>query len=100
MSAISDALREMGVKSVVLEDDNRDIVAVKHKFKNNSVFMFVNTTSENAKIKVRLNEVGEAYRQWDAYTGDVSAVSVLTEGEETIVELSIPAYRCTFITVE
>lgn len=100
VSAISDALREMGVKSVVLEDDNRDIVAVKHKFKNNSVFMFVNTTSENAKIKVRLNEVGEAYRQWDAYTGDVSAVSVLTEGEETIVELSIPAYRCTFITVE
>ena len=99
-TAVCDALREAGVKSVVLEKSNSDIVAVKHRYKNNSVFMFVNTSNEPVNLRVRLNEVGESYRRWDPYTGSVEMISVLTEGEETIAEISLPAYRCTFITVE
>ena len=99
-TSVSDNLRESGVKSVVLEKSNRDIVAVKHKYKDNSVFMFVNTSSENVTLQARLNGVGEVYKQWDVYSGEVEMVNVLTEGTETVVNLSIPAYRCTFITVE
>ena len=97
---VSDYLRELGVKSVVLEKSNRDVVAVKHKYKNNSVFMFVNSSPQNVNITVRLNEIGDLYRQWDVYGGAVELISVRTEGEETIVDLSLPANRCTFITVE
>lgn len=99
-AAVCDALREAGVKSVSLEKENSNIVAVKHRYKDNSVFMFVNASNEPVNLRVRLNEVGEAYRLWDPYTGSVEMISVLTEGEETIADISLPAYRCTFITVE
>lgn len=76
------------------------MVAVKHKYKNNSVFMFVNSSPQNVNITVRLNEIGDLYRQWDVYGGAVELISVRTEGEETIVDLSLPANRCSFRTVE
>lgn len=99
--AVVNTVNTLGVKSVNLSIANSKIIATKHKYKNNSVFMFVNTSDKNASLTITINEQGETYKLWDIYDGSVKYINAEWNKDDTsTINISVPAERCVFVTVE
>lgn len=100
VSKLTERLSELGLQAAVSKEAGAELLATHFKFKDKSLYMFVNTGGTQKSYNMTVNSVGRDYRLWNIYTGAAEGVNVGIDGEKTSFSLTIPAGRVQFLTIE
>lgn len=82
-------------------DTNRSgVVGIKQINKDNSVYAFVNSQSQEGSIKFYLSDTNKKFKLWNVYDGSVEEIEVARNGDYSTYTGTIQGYEICIITAE